>query len=398
MAVEQAAAAPAEVPRALDFSQPSRFTPELRRRLTGALAEACEGVSASLATQLRTDAEIVLGEVTEGTWAAARAGLPADAVAVDLAPEDPAGALLLSVEQPMILQALECLLGGSASQAPTERRLSEIDWALAAGVLDTVAGGVAEAWRELGGAALRRGELDLEGDAGVAVAAGEPTLKLELRTSIDGCDSSLSLLLPWPAAETVASGPAELLPGASGPAPGLRDHVAAARVLLRAEVGSVQMAISQLLAVAPGTVVTLSEPAAEGVRLFAEELSIGRGRPGRSGPHKALKIEHADEEPLRAPRFARLGRAELERARAHVESHAEQPGIFQSIFVRVWAELGRTHMPLGETLELAPGAVVELDQEAERPLELFANGLCVARGSLVVTAEGAWGVAVEQLM
>ncbi len=52
-------------------------------------------------------------------------------------------------------------------------------------------------------------------------------------------------------------------------------------------------------------------------------------------------------------------------------------------------------MSLGGALELTPGAVVELDQGAAEPVELFANGVCFASGSLVVTGEGSWGVKVE---
>ena len=124
-----------------------------------------------------------------------------------------------------------------------------------------------------------------------------------------------------------------------------------------------------------------------------------------SGAHKALKIEGVDELPERAATYARLGRAELDRARANLSAVAgssfadgASPAILRSIFVRVWAELGRTHMALGQALELAPGAVVELDQAAEQPVELFANGLCFASGSLVVGQDGGWGVSVEQLM
>jgi flagellar motor switch protein FliN/FliY len=103
---------------------------------------------------------------------------------------------------------------------------------------------------------------------------------------------------------------------------------------------------------------------------------------------------------VRADTYATLGRAELERARTNLDqtrASAEGREILRSIFVRVWAELGRTHMPLGGALELAPGAVVELDQKADAPVELFANGLCFANGSLVVTGEGAWGVQVSEL-
>ncbi len=72
--------------------------------------------------------------------------------------------------------------------------------------------------------------------------------------------------------------------------------------------------------------------------------------------------------------------------------------ILRSIFVRVWAELGRTHRPLRHALELTPGAVVELDQYAEAPIKLFVNGLCFANGSLVITGDGGWGVRVDELL
>ena len=42
--------------------------------------------------------------------------------------------------------------------------------------------------------------------------------------------------------------------------------------------------------------------------------------------------------------------------------------------------------------------IVELDQRVDAPVELFANGLCFANGSLVVTADGAWGVQVAELL
>jgi len=37
----------------------------------------------------------------------------------------------------------------------------------------------------------------------------------------------------------------------------------------------------------------------------------------------------------------------------------------QDVGVRVWAELGRTHLPLGQALDLPIGAVVDLDRAAD---------------------------------
>jgi flagellar motor switch protein FliM len=389
--------------RALDFSQPTKFTTDMRRRLAAALGSFCGSLSQELSVQLKCEVEVVLGELAQETWAGARSRLAANALSVAVEEGAPERALLLSIELPWVLQALECLLGGSAAQAPAERHLTELDWSLVKGLVETAVATLSQSWIELEGPELSCGELDLEGDAGVSAAASEPTLVVNLACSIEGSSSAMALLLPWAAVEPIAESSRahhhHALP-AGGADEGLRSGLAEAQVLLRAEVGAAQMPIERMLQIGPGTLVELAETAADGVVLYAEEVSVGRGRPGRSGSRKALKLEAADEPPIRAETYAKLGRAELARARAHAENAVgeEATGILRNIFVRVWAELGRTHMSLGGALELTPGAVVELDQGADEPVELFANGVCFANGALVVTGEGCWGIQVQALV
>jgi flagellar motor switch protein FliM len=316
--------------------------------------------------------------------------------------------MLLSVEVPMVLQALECMLGGEATQPPSERHLGEVDWVLARDLLDKLVADLSPAWTELGGSELTRGDVDLEGDAGLLTAASQPTLAVTISSRLGASASTLALLIPWACAEPLVellhgAGAQAEQPGHEGELDELKRGIAGAQILVRAEVGAVQMPIEQMLAIVPGGLVELGERAEQGVRLIAEEVSIGRGRPGRSGTRRAVKLEITGEPPVHCETYARLGRTELERARAHVQGAGEgvTPDggpILRSIFVRVWAELGRTHLPLGQALELAPGVVVELDQRVDAPVELFANGLCFANGSLVVTADGAWGVQVAELL
>jgi len=63
--------------------------------------------------------------------------------------------------------------------------------------------------------------------------------------------------------------------------------------------------------------------------------------------------------------------------------------------VRLWAELGRARMPVDRAVSLTDGAVVELDQEAEAPIEVFVDGMRFATGRLVVTDEGELAVSLE---
>lgn len=389
----------------LDFSAPTRFTAEIRHRIALALEPFREALAGWLASELKADVQLGVPEGSQHTWAAAKAMLPADSVAVAVHEAESGRDMLLSVELPLILQALECMLGGEAAQAPSDRRLTDIDWALARGLLEGVVRELSQAWGELGGQELSCGEVDVEGDAGVLPAPDEPTLVLAISSDVGGASSGMSLLMPWSAFEPISDHAHEVHPhGETIDAPGalaLRRGLSAAHVLVRAEVGDAQMPIERMLEIVPGKLVPLAEHAEDGVRLFAEEVALGRGTPGRSGTRRAIKVQSAAEKPVRAETYARLGRAELDRARAHAQGEGdgtEGRPMLRNIFVRVWAELGRTHISLGTALELAPGAVVELDQDAQAPVELFANGLCFASGSLVVTGEGEWGVQVDRLI
>lgn len=80
---------------------------------------------------------------------------------------------------------------------------------------------------------------------------------------------------------------------------------------------------------------------------------------------------------------------------AGVEPSRGLRGALGETNLRVWAELGRTRIPLGRALTLPLGAVVDLDRAADAPVDLFVNGLRFAHGHLLVTDEGEWAVRLE---
>jgi len=60
----------------------------------------------------------------------------------------------------------------------------------------------------------------------------------------------------------------------------------------------------------------------------------------------------------------------------------------RDIPVRVWVELGRATMPLGRFVSLPAGEVVELDRAVDDPVELYVDGMRVARGRLAISDSG----------
>ncbi len=66
--------------------------------------------------------------------------------------------------------------------------------------------------------------------------------------------------------------------------------------------------------------------------------------------------------------------------------------------VRLWAELGRTTMAMARFVALPPGEILELDREAEEPIDLYVGGMRFAAGRLLVTDDGELAVRVEEIL
>jgi flagellar motor switch protein FliN/FliY len=72
-------------------------------------------------------------------------------------------------------------------------------------------------------------------------------------------------------------------------------------------------------------------------------------------------------------------------------------GVLRDVEVRVWAELGRRRMPIGDLIGAPAGAVLELDRDADDPVDIYVNGMRFATGRLVVADGGEWAVRIESL-
>ncbi len=60
-------------------------------------------------------------------------------------------------------------------------------------------------------------------------------------------------------------------------------------------------------------------------------------------------------------------------------------------------EIGRTHMTVGETLDLSVGSVVTLERLAGEAADLLVNGSAIARGEVVVIDEQ-YGLRITEIL
>ena len=90
------------------------------------------------------------------------------------------------------------------------------------------------------------------------------------------------------------------------------------------------------------------------------------------------------------PKLAAVARAQfndLGPAGATGTGHEMTLNLILDVEVTLALEVGRARMSVRDLLQLAPGAIVELDRLAGEPLDVLVNGVRIARGELVVIDE-----------
>lgn len=83
-----------------------------------------------------------------------------------------------------------------------------------------------------------------------------------------------------------------------------------------------------------------------------------------------------------------------------MSSPQESPQNLDVLFdipVQLSVELGSCQLPMKEVLQLQVGSVVQLDKEAEAPVDLYVNEKLVARGEVVVVDDH-FGIKVTEII
>jgi flagellar motor switch protein FliN/FliY len=123
-----------------------------------------------------------------------------------------------------------------------------------------------------------------------------------------------------------------------------------------------------------------------------EEASAGENEQFTADDWAAAMAEQASTEPAiaAAPAAVPSGSAvfsEISSETTLPPEAARNLELVMDIPVQMTVELGRTRMPIRNLLQLAQGSVVELNELAGEPLDVFVNGCLVAQGEVVVVNE-----------
>jgi flagellar motor switch protein FliM len=281
--------------RTVDFTRPTKFTADQERRIKRALETFCRTASTRLSAELRMPLELEVINVSQLTWGNAHAQVPPRSVSCLVEVPDVTTRMLLSAELNLVLSAIEMLLGGGGDGTPQrDRRLTDIDWALARHFLERLIAQLSIVWQDITDIELDVAGLDMHLETAQTAPVSEPTLALTMEARMERDSATLALLLPFtaiaPVAHRFSSRDDVAADDDERQASAVREAVGRVEMTVRAEVGAVDLPIEQVLALEAGDVLRLEARADDGVTLFAGAVPMHRALPGRSGVRRAVQV------------------------------------------------------------------------------------------------------------
>jgi flagellar motor switch protein FliM len=243
---------------------------------------------------------VELIDTAQLTWSNALEEAPESAVSAVVTVEPTGGRMLVCAELALLLTLIERLLGGGAGERPAPRHLTDVDLALVRRILQTLLDELSISFADLA-EDLRFGLNELETERAPTGLAplSEPTLAMTLEAKVGRTSSTLVVIIPHRAIEPVLAAAAEgdVRDGETDSAGAVGEALGSVTVELRAEVGSTELALDDVLALRPGDVVRLDRGAGQGmVTLFADAVALHQARLGRNGRRRAVQIQQPAEE------------------------------------------------------------------------------------------------------
>jgi flagellar motor switch protein FliM len=277
----------------VDFSRPTKFGKELERELRRLHEVFCRTASTRLTGELRSSLDLTVVGSGQLTWSSATLGLGHDPVCGTVEIRPLGLRFIVTLERLFLLPLFERLCGGQPVGIPGDRKFSEIDEVLAERVFSMFVEQMSLVWQDVAG--LQLAFVGIEPDPQTARLAGlsEATLVLTLDMKVDTGSHGLGIYLPFNAIEPVVpklvSGQLDAGDEAPAQAAAVREAIGHVGLEMRAEVGTADLTVDELVNLQIGDVVEVG-PASNGVSVCAGDVTLYRGQPGREGRKRAVQI------------------------------------------------------------------------------------------------------------
>lgn len=281
--------------REIDFRRPSKFNREQVRRLEVAHEAFCQSASSRMSAELRSEFHLEVHSTDQLPYSVVMAEeLPKSSFVSILRINELDTEVALAMETGLPASFASRLLGGPADAGEGATSLSAVEAAVARRALESYVDALSTTWVDLAEVSFSIAATATSPMSVQIVPPSEPTLLLNLEASIGSYKSLITLVLPHRSVEPIAHrleqthyGPT-LVDGMARQE--MQTAMSGVDIELRAEVGAVNLKLSDVLQMQPGDVVRLRRPADSGVVLHVDDVPAYVAGPGRNGNARAVQV------------------------------------------------------------------------------------------------------------
>jgi flagellar motor switch protein FliM len=176
---------------------------------------------------------------------------------------------------------------------PADRKFSEIDETLGARVFSMFIEQMSLVWQDVAGLQLHFVGIEPDPQTARIASLSEATLVMTLDMKVDTGSHGLGLYFPFGSIEPIVSKFITGQPDGGDEAPAqaaaVREAIGHVGLELRAEVGTADVTVDDLITLQVGDVIELG-PSTGGITVCAGDVELYRGQAGRDGRKRAVQI------------------------------------------------------------------------------------------------------------
>jgi flagellar motor switch protein FliM len=289
--------------KVFDFLRPSKFSKDQLRTIELLHETFCRLVQNKLSGALRAMVEVEVVSADQLSYGEFVNSMPTPSFITIVTMEPLEGNAVVEMSLPLVFSIIDRLAGGSGMQRPKPRELTEIELALVGNVTEVLLEGFTDAWSSVIPARFRRVATEMNPQFAQVVAPSEMVVLITFELHVGAATGTVSLCVPYLVLEPAmgkltAQSYFSTLAGASTPElrEGIVSHLGGVLVPVTVELGSAELNVGDLLALAPGDVIPLSiAPGADAVVRVGLRDAF-HAQPGTRGRRAAVQITSTIED------------------------------------------------------------------------------------------------------
>ncbi len=251
--------------RIWDFRRPDKFSKEQIRTVSFMHETFARLTTTSLATQLRSMVHVHVASVDQLTYEEFLRSIPSPTALAVINMDPLTGSAILEIDPAITFTIIDRLFGGPGEGAKINRELSEIERAVMESIIVRILGNMREAWSQVIDLRPRLGQIETNPQFVQIVPPTEMVVLVTLETKVEEVEGMMNFCIPYLTIEPIISKLSatywysSVRRGATTENLNvLRERLSGIDVPLVAEVGSITLAMKDVMSLQPGNVIRLS--------------------------------------------------------------------------------------------------------------------------------------------